>query len=575
MPQFPFQKRTARLFPDPPSNNTATSYGKAKPLKAGWKTPWKLALGLISSTFSWFTAFPALGAERLYVSYGLLERSIPISSLETFAETGEIDEELDFYAQRVTPEQLEQVREVLQTEIPLDVVSVSQFLYSPTGESLLDRLDEVIQTEARQPGFNAIRAALILAADDPQGFTPLAVLQYFPTEGIRIDVAEGLAIADNLQALFNQTTEVVDQVQQQAQLEASNLSLPASLPSVSLQTQGPLQWEMQTLRVSDRQRNRTFPVDFYLPVAPGTTPHPIIVISHGLGSDRSSFEYLARHLASHGFAVAIPAHPGSNAAQLQALLQGTTGNVTRPEEFIDRPLDISDVLDALESLSQSDPALQGRLNLEAIGVMGQSFGGYTALAVAGADLNFQQLQVACQNLDTSLNLSLVLQCLALQLPEASYPLADPRIDAAIAINPVDSKLLGQEGLSQIDVPVMIVAGSADTVTPALPEQFEPFTWLTTSNKYLVLIEGGTHFSIPEEIGNAALNLPEPVIGSAPSLAQRYMQALSLAFFQTYIADEAAYQNFLSAAYANRISQEPLQLSIVRSLPASPSISSTP
>jgi len=64
--------------------------------------------------------------------------------------------------------------------------------------------------------------------------------------------------------------------------------------------------------------------------------------------------------------------------------------------------------------------------------------GYTALALAGAKLNFPQLQSDCCTLDNSLNLSLVLQCLALQLPNQPYNLADPRIKAAIALESIAS-----------------------------------------------------------------------------------------------------------------------------------------
>ena len=92
------------------------------------------------------------------------------------------------------------------------------------------------------------------------------------------------------------------------------------------------------------------------------------------------------------------------------------------------------------------------------------------------------------------NLSLALQCRALSLPQRQYNLGDPRIKAAIAINPLDSRILGQAGLSQSDISLMRIAGSADTLTPAFSEQIRPFTWLTTLNKYLVLIQGGTHFS---------------------------------------------------------------------------------
>lgn len=56
---------------------------------------------------------------------------------------------------------------------------------------------------------------------------------------------------------------------------------------------------------------RSVPVDFYVPnqqAKPGA-PIPVIVISHGLGSDRTTFAYLAIHLASYGFAVLVPEHP--------------------------------------------------------------------------------------------------------------------------------------------------------------------------------------------------------------------------------------------------------------------------
>jgi predicted dienelactone hydrolase len=536
--------------------NGKTTFGKR--LKQ-----WQMTFGIISLLLPFYAIRPAIGAERINLNYGILEQSIPIVSLETFAKTGKVDRVLADYARYASPEQLAQFRQLLRSRIPLDVVTVSQFLYTPIGERLLDRLGEVIQTDARQPGFYGIRAALILAAADPQGFTPLAVLRQFPTRGIHIDLAQSLAIVDNLQTLVNQTNQAVNQVQRQARQEAAAMPLPASLSSKNLEKPGPYHWNMRTITLKDRQRNRTFPADIYLPSL--STPRPLIVISHGLGSDRNSFAYLAQHLASYGFAVAVPEHPGSDANQLQALFQGLAARVTRPREFIDRPLDITYLLNELERLSRSDPAFEGRLNLQEIGVVGQSYGGYTALALAGAKLNFPQLQTNCPALDDSLNLSLVLQCLALQLPKQSYNLADPRIKAAIAIDPVDSSIMGQSGLSQIQIPTMIVAGSADTVAPALPEQIQPFTWLTTPNKYLVLIDGGTHFSTIAESPDAAIPVPAAVIGSDPTLARRYMRALSVAFFQTYVANQPSYRPFLSAAYTNRLSQNPLPLSIVQFL----------
>ena len=221
---------------------------------------------------------------------------------------------------------------------------------------------------------------MILVAADPQGFTPLAVLRQFPTRGIRINLAQSLAIADSLQALVKPTNQAVNLIHQQANLEAASTPLPASLPQINLERPGPYGWEMRSITLNDRQRNRTFPADIYLPFS--STPCPLIVISHGLGSDRLSFAYLAQDLASNGFAVPVPEHPGSSASQLQALFQGFAARVTNPSEFIDRPLDITYLLNELDRLSHSDPAFQERLNVQNVGVIGQPYGGYTALALA-------------------------------------------------------------------------------------------------------------------------------------------------------------------------------------------------
>lgn len=512
-----------------------------------------------------FVARPVLGAERLILSYGLLERSVSVDSLETYSKTGKVNDELAAYFQYADKTKLPQFRQVLLTPIPLKAVEVSQFLYTPIGETLLKKLGEVVQQETRNSGFYAIRAALILAASDPKGFTLINVLRKFPSEAVTIDLGRSLEIANQLKNMVSQTQDAVTFINQESNREAAIAHLPTDVSMRDLVQPGNFRWQKQTINLYDISRLRKFPADIYLPQA--STPRPVIVISHGLGSDRTSFAYLAEHLASYGFVVAVPEHPGSNAQQLQALLAGRANEVTSPREFIDRPLDIKYLLNELTRLSQTNPTFQGHLNLQQIGVVGQSFGGYTALALAGAPINFQQLQKSCSSLNDSLNVSLLLQCLATQLPRSAYNLSDPRVKAAIAIDPIDSSIMGQASLSQIKIPVMLVAGSADTIAPALPEQIQPFTWLTTPKKYLALINGGTHFSTigDSPSGSGSIPVPEQAIGPSPSLARRYVNILSLAFFQTYIAQQPTYQNYLDANYTNTISREPLTLSFVRLL----------
>lgn len=418
------------------------------------------------------------------------------------------------------------------------------------------KVAQVIQTKAGQSGFYALRSALIMATADEEGLTPLNILKQFPTYGIRLNSERGFQIIENLSEIVQETEKAIAQVQQQALQETATNNSLANVPLPNFSQPGSYSYRKQLLTLEDRSRDRRFPVDLYLPNNSGRLP--LIIISHGLGGDRTTFAYLAIHLASYGFAVAVPEHPGSNAGQIQALFNGFANKVTLPEELIDRPLDIKFLLDYLERNYGQ------QLQVRRVGIIGQSFGAYTALALAGAKLNLASLNQACQDIDNSLNLSLLLQCIALELPNQKYNLRDERIVSAIAINPMTSAVFGQEGISEIKIPIMLIASSADPVTPALSEQIEPFTWLTTPEKYLALLEGATHFSTLQE-SSGSIPLPSQAIGPDPQIAQNYVQQLSLIFFESYVLQHSNYQAYLNASYAAKISRSMLPLSLVRSL----------
>lgn len=481
-----------------------------------------------------------------------------MESLETFAEEGKLEGNLEIFADYLTPEQQQEFRKLLTSSADLSPVAVSQFFYSPQGEAILQQAGELIKTQAGQSGFYALRAALIQAAADEAGLTPLNVLKKFPVEGIRINSSRGFEIINGLNSAIAQTEEATRLVQQ-ASLSEVAAAVPVAefdeLPN--LNDLGAVSFTQKTIEMSDPRRDRSFPVDLYLPQILGQAD--LIVISHGLGSDRSTFAYLARHLASYGFAVAVPEHPASNAEQIQSLIRGLANQVTPPRELIDRPLDISFLLDVL---SRSVYAPQ--IRLRDVGVLGQSFGAYTALALTGADINYENLAEQCQRFRSSFNLSLLLQCEALKLPPSDYNLQDPRVGGVVAINPLTSAIFGESELAKIDVPVMFISGSADTVTPALQEQIIPFSWLRVPEKYLVLIEGGTHFSTLNE-DTGSVPVPTALLGSQTDAAQNYLEILATAFFKTYIAEVTQYETYLSAPYAQTLSQEALPLFLVESL----------
>ncbi|GAB4152320.1 MAG: alpha/beta hydrolase [Cyanobacteria bacterium J069] len=529
-------------------------------------------------------ALPLNAAERVLVSLGPFERSISVQALRIYAEEGRFTENLRAYANYyATEEQLQQLEQLLNTrlELNLNPWAVSQFLYSDQGELLLQRLGGVVRTGSNLPGKQALRAALVLAAADGEnGLTPLNVLEHFPVDTMRIDLNRAFTIISSIEQLVNQTKQAIDAI---ALISEDDARLEPIVATTQLdpQRRGRYAISLQTLKPdqfrgclnaeagwSDSQKdytaNRQLEVDLYLPTvdAQNMLPDamPLVVISHGLGSNRFTFSYIARHLASYGFAVAVPEHPGSNTKRLEDLIDGIVRNETEPAEFIQRPRDITCLLNTLER----DRRFANLIDTGRVGVLGQSLGGYTAVAIAGAPLDLARLNGECQ-LDETLNLSLLLQCRLKDWVLDADSLRDPRVKSIIAINTLGSSLFGEAGYAALDVPTLLVASGADTVTPALPEQITPFTWLTTPDRYLLLLQNATHFSaidVPPQ-DNVAVDLPPEVVGPDPAIAHDYLRTTSLAFFETYLNNNPDYRPFLSARYIQQLQDERLPLSIVQ------------
>ena len=502
----------------------------------------------------------ATAAERVDFWYELLEYSIPVSSLKNYVKTGEIDRYFASYARRLTPPELARLKTVLTYRVDIKRVVVSRFFYSSLGKRILLLAGEIVKISPELNGFYGLRSALILAASSSEGLTILNVMRQFPTESIHINAN---ALIEQIQAfnqLKKQTTKAVAAVEKQADIEASTESKTDFSRQFDLRNSGTSTWHEKTLSLFDRKRDRVIQVDFYRPQI--NTSIPVVVISPGLGVDKDNFVYLGQHLASHGFAVAVLNHPGSDLKKFRNFLAGTTSEAIEVKEFIDRPQDVSYLLDALQRLEQTNASQLGNLNLKQVGIIGHSFGAYTALALAGVELNIERLQQDCQSNQNNLNWfnpSLLFQCLALDLPRVTnYQLFDSRIAAIFAMNPIVNSIFGQQSLSQLNLPIAFVAGSEDPIAPALPEQITPFTWLNSPNKYLVLIEKGTHIYRNSETFSMLTN------SINFSLARQYIQAMSLAFMKTYLTQENDY-HFLSSNYANYISQGSLKLNLINSL----------
>jgi len=509
---------------------------------------------------------PVRAAERIHVYYGLFGRSFSIESLKTFAETGQVETDLAFILNRLNPEQKSWLRQILNTHYQLEPVALSRFFSSSLGERALTYGGELVQTEAGTNGFYAIRAALVQGAASSGGLSALSVLQQFPTN-IRLDARRILQQVNQISALRQETADMVAALEQATVDQAAVDAAKVLSQGLDVQRQGPLRITRFARTLRDSARQRELQVEFYLPQGPPNQVYPMVVISNGIGTRLDRYDYLAQHLASHGYAVIIPQHPGSDEQQQQDFLQGLSGELFDVSAFVERPIDITFVLNELERLNLAE--FNGQLNLQQVGVFGNSFGGNTALALAGATLDFDRLQQDCDPRRHLVNLSLLIQCQALDLPQRPYPLQDERIKAISVLFPSGMSLFGQTGLAQVDVPVLWGAVSQDIFSPLVLEQAPAFHAISTSEKYFAVTTGIDHLNLNfyavRNLSSLDEISQENITTNEPDIIQDYLKALSLAFFNVHLGDQPEHRPYLTAAYARAITHEPYRLSLVRSL----------
>jgi predicted dienelactone hydrolase len=154
---------------------------------------------------------------------------------------------------------------------------------------------------------------------------------------------------------------------------------------------------------------------------------PLVIISHGYPGNRMLMGHLGETLASRGYVVASIDHPDSTYADKGAFLS----------TLINRPLDVRFVAD--------------QMGVQAYGIIGYSMGGYGALVSGGAAVSQAAVAMEPQG-----------EALAMHRTVA----VDPRLKAIIPIGPWGRKhgVWDAEGLAQLRVPALIMAGSDDEVS---------------------------------------------------------------------------------------------------------------
>jgi predicted dienelactone hydrolase len=455
----------------------------------------------------------------------------------------------------------------------------------PYGRNSFDGSRTINSNRRTSKWTQAIRAALILAAADPEGLSLLNIIRFYPTDAVRLDVQAISALYRERNINFNTTQQLITFARQASTAAAATDPILDYSALPVLAEEGQFGVRQQTLLLQDDQRDRTYPVDIYLPdnLNAVSGPIPVMVFSHGYGDTRTKPEFVAaaRRLAANGFFVALPEHIGSNRDYQQDLALGLNDESFDAMEFVNRPLDISFLLDSLEQLNSTE--FQGRLQLNRVGLLGHSFGGYTALVASGATVNIERLQRQCR-FETDITfrkktiLVSALQCRLLELMESpdvihsqltDGSLADKRVGLVIALAPV-SNLFGEGGMAQIQHPVVMIGGAADMAAPVELEQLVAFRDLTTPQKYLYLGENASHSSALTELvlgvtdGNSELLA---TFSEAREVFTNLVLSLVIAHGRVHLLNDDSYLPYLTASYVEAAnSVTPINFRLLRSVP---------
>jgi predicted dienelactone hydrolase len=425
--------------------------------------------------------------------------------------------EQDIWLNLLEPDSQRALMRLLRAPLLRDRSFGSQLLDSWAGAQMLEEVGELLTTPEGQSTARLLQATLREQLHQHREVTLLSLLRALPVASVQLRI-------DGLLSLAAQWRR---QIQQQrhafAVLPELGLPLWSGLPQLLPDHQ--LRPQRSALRVA--HRSEPLPVDLWPARGPQAGRQPWLLVLPGLGGNADQLSWLAGTLAQRGWSVAVPQHPGSDGPALRAALEGRRP----PPGAATLAVRLQDVAAVLAARERGQLLLPG----DGVVLVGHSLGGLTALLAAGAQPQ-RGLAERCGRAMDRLplgNPSRLLQCELVQtgVPRALQP---PRDLRGLMLFNTFGSLLWPDGATTAlprPVPVLMIGGSLDLITPPLEEQLRLFLPAGNAANRLVLLEGGSHFSPVRLVdpSEAVLRLGRELVGVDPAMAQTMLLALSTEF----------------------------------------------
>ena len=134
---------------------------------------------------------PNLVGKSLVIQFGPFGRSISITDLTRFAETGELSRGWKFFL-TIAGIEPEDVRAALNQEVSVSLRFLDRTLNNLLGEFLLYQIGKIIHTPSNTANIQALRSASILSVAPDNRISALEILQQYPTSQVHLN---GLRLA--------------------------------------------------------------------------------------------------------------------------------------------------------------------------------------------------------------------------------------------------------------------------------------------------------------------------------------------------------------------------------------------